>query len=93
MFKMLILCALYSLSDDQAEYQIRDRFSFLRFLGLGLEDRVLDAKTIWMYRELLVQADIIQSLFDAFDYYLKEQGYLVMGGQVIDASIVSVPKL
>ena len=47
MFKAIILCALNNLSDDQVEYQIRDRFSFVRFLGLGLEDKVPDAKTVW----------------------------------------------
>ncbi|WP_310621692.1 IS5 family transposase [Flexibacterium corallicola] len=92
MFKAIILCALYNLSDDQAEYQLRDRLSFIRFLGLGLEDRVPDAKTIWMYREQLAQAGAIQALFDDFDSYLKGQGYLAMGGQIIDASIVPVPK-
>ena len=39
MFKTIVLCALYNLSDDQVEHQIRDRLSFMRFLGLGLEDR------------------------------------------------------
>src|SRR3954454_643035 len=38
-FKTLVLQALYNLSDDQIEYQIRDRLSFMRFLGLGLADR------------------------------------------------------
>ena len=51
MFKTLVLGALYNLSDDQIEYQVRDRLSFMRFLGLGLEDRVPDAKTVWLYRE------------------------------------------
>ena len=40
MFKTLVLSALYNLSDDQIEYQVRDRLSFMRFLGLGLADRV-----------------------------------------------------
>ena len=44
MVKTLVLSALYNLSDDQIEYQVRDRLSFMRFLGLGLEDRVPDAK-------------------------------------------------
>ena len=39
MFKAIVLCELYNLSDDQVEYQLRDRLSFMRFLGLGLEDR------------------------------------------------------
>lgn len=92
MFKAIILCALYNLSDDQVEYQLRDRLSFMRFLGLGLEDRVPDAKTVWLYREQLTQAGVIAALFDSFDGYLKKRGYLAMGGQIIDASIVAVPK-
>ena len=90
MFKAIVLCELYSLSDDQVEYQLRDRLSFMRFLGLGLEDKVPDAKTVWLYREQLARAGMVEALFDAFDGYLKEQGYLAMGGQIIDASIVSV---
>jgi IS5 family transposase len=92
MFKSIVLCELYNLSDDQVEYQLRDRFSFTRFLGLGLEDKVPDAKTVWLYREQLAQAGVIEALFDAFDGYLKRRGYLAMGGQIIDASIVPVPK-
>ncbi len=92
MFKAIVLCALYNLSDDQVEYQLRDRLSFMRFLGLGLEDRVPDAKTVWLYREILAREGVIEELFDEFDGYLKRQGYLAMGGQIIDASIVPVPK-
>jgi Transposase domain (DUF772) len=39
MFRILVRQALYNLSDDQAEFMIRDRLSFIRFLGLGLGDR------------------------------------------------------
>jgi IS5 family transposase len=92
MFKSIVLCALYNLSDDQVEYQLRDRLSFMRFLGLGLEDPVPDAKTVWLYREQLAQAGMVEGLFAEFDGYLKDQGYLAMGGQIIDASIVPVPK-
>ena len=91
MFKAIVLCSLYNLSDDQVEYQIRDRLSFMRFLGLGLDGKVPDAKTVWLYRDLLTQGGVIDALFKDFDGYLKEQGYLAMGGQIIDASLVSVP--
>jgi IS5 family transposase len=50
-FKVLVLQQLHTLSDDKIEYQLRDHFSFMRFLGLQLEDRVPDAKTIWLFRE------------------------------------------
>ena len=48
MFKVLVLQTLYTLSDDQTEYQLRDRWSFMRFVGLALHDPVPDAKTIWL---------------------------------------------
>ena len=53
MFRTLVLSALYNLSDDQIEGQVRDRLSFMRFLGLGLGDRVPDARTVWLYRDAL----------------------------------------
>jgi IS5 family transposase len=87
-FKALVLQALYNLSDDQAEYQFRDRFSFMRFLGLELEDAVPDAKTLWLYREALAKVGAVEELFDLFDEFLKNKGYLARGGQIIDATIV-----
>src|SRR6056297_1248504 len=92
MFKTLVLGALYNLSDDQIEYQVRDRLSFMRFLGLGLEDRVPDAKTVWLYRERLARAGLVEELFSQFDGYLARQGTIARGGQILDASIVAVPK-
>jgi hypothetical protein len=46
MFKILVLRALYSLSDEATEFQIKDRLSFQRFLGLGLDGTVPDATTV-----------------------------------------------
>ncbi|EHH13639.1 transposase IS4 family protein [Mesorhizobium amorphae CCNWGS0123] len=92
MFKIMVLQALYGLSDDQAEFQIQDRLSFMRFLGLGLADRVPDAKTIWLLREHLTQAGAVDNLFARFDKHLGKAGYLAMGGQIVDATIVAAPK-
>ena len=92
MFKIMVLQARYDLSDDQAEFQIQDRLSFMRFLGLGLDDRVPDAKTIWLFREHLTQARAVESLFARFDKHLAKSGYLAMGGQIVDATIVAAPK-
>lgn len=91
-FKALILQALYNLSDEQTEYQLRDRLSFMRFLGLGLEDPVPDATTLWLYREALTQAGMVEKLFDSFDASLCAQGYRAMGGQIVDACIVEAPR-
>lgn len=92
MFRIMVLQALYGLSDDQAEFQIQDRLSFMRFLGLGLGDRAPDAKTIWLFREHLTQARAVENLFARFDKHLTKAGYLAMGGQIVDATIVAAPK-
>ena len=88
MFKVLVLQTLYTLSDDQTEYQLRDRLSFMRFVGLGLHDSIPDAKTIWLFREQLTRAGAIERLFRRFDAALKDKGLLAMGGQILDATLV-----
>ncbi len=92
MFKALVLQQLNNLSDDRIEYQIRDRLSFMRFLGLKLEDRVPDAKTIWLFRETLKQQGVGEGLFKRFDEQLAARGLIAKGGQMIDATFVEVPK-
>jgi IS5 family transposase len=97
MFKVLILQASHSLSDERTEFLIKDRLSFMRFLGLGLADPVPDANTIWTFREALTRAMLdgktaIEVLFARFDAALRAAGFLAMGGQIIDASIVACPK-
>lgn len=92
LFKILILQVLYSLSDDQMEFMIRDRLSFMRFLGLGLGDAAPDAKTIWVFRERLKEKGAVERLFDRFDRHLEDKGMLALGGQIMDASIVEAPR-
>ena len=92
MFKVLLLAAMHGLSDERCEYLIKDRRSFIRFLGLGLADPVPDANTIWTFREALMRAGEVDALFARFDSKLRASGYLAMGGQMVDATIVAAPK-
>jgi IS5 family transposase len=92
MFKIMILQSLYNLSDDQVEFQIRDRLSFMRFLGLSLSDTVPDAKTIWLFREQLTETKLIKKLFNRFDEFLDKNGFSARKGQIVDASIIAAPK-
>ena len=97
MFKVLVIQASHSLSDERTEYLITDRLSFMRFLGLGLADPVPDANTIWTFREALTRAQLddrpaIQVLFAAYEAALTRAGFLAMGGQIIDAALVAAPK-
>jgi len=92
MFKVLILQTMHALSDERTEFLIKDRLSFMRFLGLGLADNVPDANTIWTFREALKKAGAIDILFKRFDEALRRAGFLAMSGQIVDATIVAAPK-
>lgn len=92
MFKVLVLQSLYGLSDDAMEAQILDRLTFMRFLGLNLADKAPDAKTIWLFRQQLTDAELIVPLFELFDSYLRNNGFAARKGQMVDAAIVEVPR-
>jgi IS5 family transposase len=92
MFQVLILQQLYNLSDDGMEYQVRDRLSFMRFLGLRMEDRVPDAKTVWLFRERLEALGLVEVLFARFHEQLAARGYVARSGQMVDATFVEVPR-
>ena len=90
MFRMLVLQSLYNFSDEQAEYHVHDRMSFTRFLRLGFEDSIPDATTLWLFRETLAKAGLIERLFERFGHHLEAKGYIARGGQMVDATIVPV---
>lgn len=93
MFKILIIKRLYNLSLDQTEFQINDRISFMRFLDLGLENTVPDAKTIWNYENTLANDEAGRQLFDLFFAQLLQKGYITRAGSIIDASFIEAPKI
>lgn len=92
MFKVLVLQRYYNLSDEQTEYQINDRLSFQKFLGLTLSDAVPDQKTIWLFREVLIRRGQVKQLFRRFEKHLHEAGLMGHEGKMIDASFVDVPR-
>ena len=92
MFKILVLQHLYNVCDDDIEYQILDRHSFCRFLGRDLEDKIPDAKTIWLFRAQLTRHERHKTLFERFDPQWVSQGCRAQKGQIIDASFVDVPR-
>jgi IS5 family transposase len=92
MLKVLVIQTANNLSDERTEFLINDRLSFMRFLGLGLSDRVPDARTIWLFRERLTKAGAITTLFERFDTMLRDAGYIAMSGQIVDSTLVAAPK-
>ncbi|HBM32374.1 MAG TPA: hypothetical protein DHW32_00090 [Ruminococcaceae bacterium] len=83
---------LYNLSDDQTEYQINDRMSFMRFLGINLCDKVPDAKTIWKFKNDLTETETVDKLFCMFDEHLEKEGLISHKGTIVDATFVDAPR-
>jgi len=92
MFKALLTQSLYNLSDDKLEYQIVDRASFKRFLGLKKSDKVPDSKTFWVFREYLIEKEVIEGLFTIFNETLDSAGVFANEGKMVDASFVETPR-
>ena len=92
MFKALVIQSLYNLSDDQLEYQIIDRASFKRFLEWKKSNKVPGSKTFWLFREQLIEKNIIMGLFKIFNETLDAAGVFANEGKMVDASFVEVPR-
>ena len=92
MCKILILAARHTVSDERMEFLIRDRLSWLRFLGFDLGAPTSDRDTICTFRECPPKAGALDDLFVASEGALRAAGYLPMGGQIVDASLVSAPR-
>jgi IS5 family transposase len=90
--KCLILQSLYNISDDSCEYQVNDRLSFKRFLGLSTSRKAPDAKTLWHWRERIKHKNLDKAIFAWFSVKLDEAGYRAEKGQIIDASFVPTHK-
>ena len=92
MFKIIILQKYYNLSDEQTEFQIKDRLSFMQFLGLQIGDCVPDEKTIWLFKEQLKERKLSQTLFELFTSQLISNDIVAREGSMVDASFVDVPR-
>ena len=92
MFKALILQAQHNLSDARMEFMIRDRLSWMRFLGFDLGAPTPDENTIRLFRDKLTESGALKRVMKAFDWQLRKKGYVPMAGQIVDASLVPAPK-
>jgi IS5 family transposase len=92
MFKILILQRYYGLGDTQIEYQIIDRLSFKKFLGLESGDKVPDEKTVWLFRERITREGLVERVFEGFNRDLESKGLIMHEGKMVDASFTVAPR-
>ena len=88
MFKALLLQSLYGLSDAELEEALGDRLSFRRFVGLGLEDDIPDHTTLCRFRNRLVEAGLLETLFAELDRQLEQAGVILKRGTMLDATLI-----
>ena len=92
MFKIMILQRYYGLGDTQIEYQIIDRLSFKKFLGLESGDKVPDEKTVWLFREKMTTSGMFEIVFALFNKHMEAKGLMMNEGKMIDASFTVAPR-
>lgn len=92
MFKIMILQRYYGLGDTQIEYQILDRLSFKKFLGLESGDKVPDEKTVWAFREAMTNSGLVEEIFKQFREFLATKDLIMNEGKMVDASFTVAPR-
>ena len=88
MVKALLLQQWYNLSDPQMEEALRDRISFRRFVGLGLQDDTPDYSTLSRFRSTLERPDLSERLFKELGNQLDGMGLVLKEGTLMDAMLV-----
>lgn len=92
MIKCMLLAKWYGLSDPQLEEQLRDRLSFRRFVGLGLDDATPDETTFVKFRQRLRESQHHATLFDDVLEQLRGKGLVLKEGSLVDAMIIEAPR-
>jgi Transposase zinc-binding domain/Transposase domain (DUF772) len=76
------------LGETSATLRLKERLSFMPFLGRALQDPIPDTKALWLFREQLTNAGALQRLFQRFDAVLRPAGCVAMGGQIVDPTVI-----
>jgi IS5 family transposase len=92
LFKMSLLQTWYGLSDYEVEEKVNDSLSFMKFVGLALEDDVPDHSVLSRFRTELTQKDAYEKLMDTINGQLETKGVLLKKGAIVDASITDSPR-
>lgn len=92
MLRMYLLQVWFSLSDEGVEEAIYDSYAMRRFMGLDFAvEQVPDATTLLGFRHLLEEHKLGEKLFAAQNQIFDEEGWIMRGGSIIDATIIAAP--
>jgi len=92
MLRMYLLQGWFHLSDEGVEDAVNDSYAFRTFMRLDFATRqVPDATTLLHFRHLLEKHDLGAAMFATLNRLLEEQGWVMRGGSVVDATIIAAP--
>ncbi|HPE35350.1 MAG TPA: transposase [Bacteroidales bacterium] len=77
MFKIMILQKYYGPGGTRIEYQLLDRLSFKKFLGLESGDKMPDEKTVWLFRENMTNGGLVEDIFKQFTEFLESKKFFI----------------
>lgn len=86
LFRMHLLQVWFGLSDAGCEFQVKDRLSFRKFLGLTIEANVPDSTTLENFRHDF--EPIAEAVLAKLDDFFREKGLLLKEGNVVDATFI-----
>jgi len=92
LFKMSLLQTWYGLSDYEVEERVSDSLSFMKFVGLSLEDDVPDHSVLSRFKTELTDKQGYEKLMDMINGQLEQKGILLKKGAIVDASITDSPR-
>ena len=92
MLRMYLLQVWFSLSDEGIEDSIYDSFAMRQFMHINFfTEQVPDATTLLKFRHLLEKEKIGEKLFEDVKDQLDHAGLIMLGGTVVDATLISAP--
>ncbi len=92
LFKMSLLQHCYGLSDPQCEAQVKDRLSWRRFVGLGLQDAVPDETTLVRFRQRLVEHGLHEKLLGLVNRQIEQKWYILKTCTLVDATLLQAAR-
>ena len=89
---MCLLQTWYGLSDYEVQEKVNDSLSFMRFVGLQLEDEVPDHSVISRFRTEMTKRNAYETIFEQINEQLEAKGLIVKTGALVDASVTESPR-
>ena len=91
MLRLYILQNLYDLSDEATAAEVIDSRAFSDFCGIESSNQVPNGDTIGRFRNILIQNDLQEKLFQQVVDLLTERKLILKKGTIVDSTLITAP--